>query len=88
MSILQALDDVSDILDTFGIFNRKWVDWKEMIEDEEHLLMVAIVGKAFERVCEPGGESRSGDEDGRLGEWMRHVIRDGNLIFHGYHFVQ
>ena len=61
------------------------MDWKEIIED---LLMVAIVGKAFERVCEPEGESRGSDEGDGLGERISRVIRDGNLIFHGYHFAQ
>ena len=70
MSILQALDDVSNILDTFGMFGRKWVDWKEMIED---LLIVAIVGKALERVCEPEGESGGSGEGDGLGERISRV---------------
>jgi len=33
-------------------------------------------------------ESRGGDEDGGLGERMRCVIKDGNLMFHGFHFAR
>jgi hypothetical protein len=84
--IFQALEDETDILDTFGIFGSKWVDWKE---DGEQLLMVATVRKALEPVCEPK-RARGGDEDRELGdpEGLSRVIRDGNFIFHGCHFAR
>jgi len=54
-----------------------------MIRDREHLLIVAMIGKSFERVCEQRRESGCDGKDSGLGEQMSRVKRNDNAILHG-----
>jgi hypothetical protein len=75
--------------DTSGVSNRKWGGVKGDNKGRENVLMMATIGKSFERACEDErGRSGRDDKDGVLGEWMSRVkMHYDNVVLHSRHFA-